>query len=77
MFGVRCVANKSDSLVNLDNIAIQSRGLFYVKIKDTRTSLVADVEEVFEAFGDEQGMISPSSFKERVGRDSGAQPNSV
>jgi hypothetical protein len=51
--GIRCIPNERHPLVHLYDVRIERGGAADVEIKDARSGLVADQEEVYEPFGDE------------------------
>lgn len=48
-----------------------------MEVKDLRPGLVADLEEILEALGDQQRVIGTSSLEQCVCRDGCAKPDSI
>lgn len=57
------------ALVDLDNFAVQHFRLADLKIEKTGSGLVANVDQVPETFGDEQGMFLSFALQEGIGSD--------
>lgn len=62
---------EGDALVDLDDGLVEGLGPAHLEGEDGRARLVADTEEVPEAFGGDEGVAGALALEERVGRDRG------
>ena len=63
-----------DALIHLDDGLVQGLGPADLEGEDGRAGLVANPEEVFEAFGGDEGVAGAFALEERVGGNCRAQP---
>jgi hypothetical protein len=67
------IPQQRDPLVDLDDLRVEDLGLLDGEVEDLGAGLVADLEEVAEAFGDEEGVAGALALEEGVGRYRGRE----
>lgn len=70
-------AHERDSFVYFDNGSVERRGSADVEVENFGAGLVADEEEIFEAFCDEESMFVAFAFEQGVGCDGGGESDVV